>query len=471
MSKFMAGLPGAGAILLAMAAALLIGCGSEPSPAAAPTPTEAPAPTATPMSTATPAPTAIPTPTATPAPTAIPTPTATPAPTATPVPVAPSAPESAGGLDLEVTSGMVWRDVFDALTGSEQSCIRGELGDNLETTLEMSFMGDGFVAQEREAQIFSCLAPDTARDIFVAGIARGIADDEGVELSEAQLSCLRDGVADTDVAAMIADLQENPSGADEFTFVLVSCLSDIFVSLMIADMGVDPDELSNEQMSCLQEVLADADWGALADESSDASGLVMGNLMNGLVSCAPGIFVSLIVSDMGVDPDELSDEQMSCLQEVLADTDWATFFSDTGIFSALDELTTDLESCVPELSISGQEPGDEMTADFVPETAAPLVVGEGVEEELESEFDVHLFRFTAEAGQTYRIDVTHGTLEDAYVDLLDSDGWVLEFSDDSDDSLEPQSIVWEAPSAGEFYVEVGGYGAGSYTLTVAAAAP
>ena len=249
---------------------------------------------------------------------------------------------------------MVWRDVFDALTGSEQSCIRGELGDDLETALEMPFMGDDFVAQEREIQIFSCLAPDTARDVFVAGIARGIADDEGVELSETQMSCLREGVADTDVAAMMADLQENPSGGDEFTPVLVSCLSDIFVSLMIADMGVDPDEMSDEQMSCLQEVLADADWGALTDESSDTSGLVMGNLMNGLVSCSPDIFVSLIVSDMGVDPDEMSDEQMSCLREVLADTDWTTFFSDTGLFSALDELTAGLESCVPELSTLGQ---------------------------------------------------------------------------------------------------------------------
>lgn len=366
---------------------------------------------------------------------------------------------------------MVWRDVFDALTGSEQSCIRGELGDDLETALETPIMGDDFVAEEREAQIFSCLAPDTARDVFVAGIARGIADDEGVELSEAQMSCLRDGVADTDVAAMIADLQENLSGADEFTPVLVSCLSDIFVSLMIADMGVNPDELSEEETSCLREVLADADWGALADESSDASGLVMGNLMNGLVSCAPDIFISLIVTDMGVDPDELSDEQMSCLREVLADTDWATFFSDTGLFSALDEITAGIESCVPELSMFGQEPGVGMTADFVPEDAVPLVVGEGVKEELESEFDVHLFRFTAEAGQTYRIWVTHGTLEDAYVSLLDSDGRVLEFSDDSDDSLEPQNIVWEAPSAGEFYIEIGGYGAGSYTLIVAIVAP
>lgn len=459
MSKLMAGLPGAGAILLAMAAALLIGCGSEPSPTATPMPTEILAPTATP------APTAIPMPTATPAP------TATPMPTATPVPVAPPAPESAGGLDLEVTSGMVWRDVFDALTGSEQSCIRGELGNDLETALETPIMGDDFVAEEREAQIFSCLAPDTARDVFVAGIARGIADDEGVELSAAQMSCLRDGVADTDVAAMIADLQENPSGADEFTPVLVSCLSDIFVSLMIADMGVNPDELSDEQTSCLREVLADADWGALADESSDASGLVMGNLMNGLVSCAPDIFISLIVTDMGVDTDDLSDEQMSCLREVLAATDWATFFSDTGLFSALDEITAGIESCVPELSMFGQEPGVGMTADFVPEDAAPLVVGEGVKEELESEFDVHLFRFTAEAGQTYRIWVTHGTLEDAYVSLLDSDGRVLEFSDDSDDSLEPQNIVWEAPSAGEFYIEIGGYGAGSYTLIVAVVAP
>lgn len=76
--------------------------------------------------------------------------------------------------------------------------------------------------------------------------------------------------------------------------------------------------------------------------------------MNGLVSCAPDIFVSLIVSDMGVDPDDLSDEEMSCLREVLADTDWTTFFSDTGLFSALDELTAGIESCVPELSTLGQ---------------------------------------------------------------------------------------------------------------------
>ncbi|MCY4666142.1 MAG: hypothetical protein OXC00_15910 [Acidimicrobiaceae bacterium] len=54
-----------------------------------------------------------------------------------------------------------------------------------------------------------------------------------------------------------------------------------------------------------------------------------------------------------------------------------------------------------------------------------------------------------------------GTLDDPTLALFDADGIWL----DSDDGLAPR-LYWEALSSGPLYVEVGGYGSGSYTLTV-----
>ena len=98
--------------------------------------------------------------------------------------------------------------------------------------------------------------------------------------------------------------------------------------------------------------------------------------------------------------------------------------------------------------------------------ATVAAVGVDVEGALEYDGDSGYFRFTAEGGQLYQIDVSLGSLPDSYLELRDSDGRRLESNDDHGDSSASR-IVWEAPASGDYYLVVGGYGAGSYTLTVA----
>ena len=98
--------------------------------------------------------------------------------------------------------------------------------------------------------------------------------------------------------------------------------------------------------------------------------------------------------------------------------------------------------------------------------ATAVEVGEDTEGILDYEGDTDFFRFSAEAGQLYRIDVALGTLDDSVAELLDSDGWEVAYNDDYGGTL-GSLIVWEAPDSSDYYVEVSGFGGtGSYTLTV-----
>ena len=99
-------------------------------------------------------------------------------------------------------------------------------------------------------------------------------------------------------------------------------------------------------------------------------------------------------------------------------------------------------------------------------SATAVTVGESVGGVIDYEGDYDYFRFTAAAGQTYRIDVELGTLEDSWVELLDADEWELEYNDDFGDSLASR-MVWEATESGDYYVVVGSFqGTGSYTISV-----
>ena len=102
-------------------------------------------------------------------------------------------------------------------------------------------------------------------------------------------------------------------------------------------------------------------------------------------------------------------------------------------------------------------------------SATVATVGADVEGVIDYQGDSDYFRFTAEEGQLYQIDVALGTLPDSYLELLDSDGWQLTYNDDHGDSLASR-VVWEAPESGDYYlaVEAGGWDAhvGSYALTV-----
>ena len=99
--------------------------------------------------------------------------------------------------------------------------------------------------------------------------------------------------------------------------------------------------------------------------------------------------------------------------------------------------------------------------------ATVAAVGADVEGVIDYHGDSDYFRFTAEEGQLYQIDVALGSLPDSVLTLLGPDGWYLRYNDDHGDSSASR-IVWRAPASGDYYLAVGnaGFDAGSYTLTV-----
>ena len=93
-------------------------------------------------------------------------------------------------------------------------------------------------------------------------------------------------------------------------------------------------------------------------------------------------------------------------------------------------------------------------------------VGTVVRGTLDYDDDIDYFRFQAEQGESYQIDVALGTLDDSIVKLYAADGSLLDSNDD-DGGTSASRLYWEAPSNGVYYVAVTGfYGVGTYTLTV-----
>jgi len=67
----------------------------------------------------------------------------------------------------------------------------------------------------------------------------------------------------------------------------------------------------------------------------------------------------------------------------------------------------------------------------------------------------------------YEVEVDLGTLADSVVEVYNADGHSLDYNDDRGDGSLASRLLWRAPESGEFYVEVSGYGEGSYVLMVA----
>ena len=102
--------------------------------------------------------------------------------------------------------------------------------------------------------------------------------------------------------------------------------------------------------------------------------------------------------------------------------------------------------------------------------ATPIDVGEVVRGELDYVFDFDYFRFHAQEGQRYRMNVNHGTLRASSVGLYAPDGVHRENWNWKSRELVPSGpqIVWIAPSSDEYYFAIQNFGgeAGSYTLSI-----
>ena len=92
--------------------------------------------------------------------------------------------------------------------------------------------------------------------------------------------------------------------------------------------------------------------------------------------------------------------------------------------------------------------------------ATPISVGASVGGSIDYEGDSDCFRFRAEGGRTYGIDVASETLWATQIILYGADGAPLT-SERSPYSRDAPAIVWNAPKSGDYYIRVGSVNVGS----------
>ena len=339
---------------------------------------------------------------------------ASPAGTAEPAGASPGTEQSNGTeAAAEFASEPSWSEIQDRLSASEQSCIRGVLDEagldqaGRESAMSRRLFSNDFPTAE-DATMFACLAADTADEVFLTSMVAAIEPDLDAAVSDTERACLRDWLAGIDLVALVQSTGESAEDVEAglaFLGGMAACIPDGLISLFLQETGVSFDELDEDERACARELLAGVDWNGLGGSEDDAEAAfeVLFSLSFGLLDCLPG----LAEGEIALPPGEFSAEE-----------------------------------------------------------ATPAAVGEPIEGALDSADDTELYVFEAVEGEFYELRVEPGTLEDPTVALYDPDGWQLDYDDDSGGGLAPR-LFWSAESSGPFYVEVGGYGAGSYTLTVA----
>lgn len=136
-----------------------------------------------------------------------------------------------------------------------------------------------------------------------------------------------------------------------------------------------------------------------------------------------------------------------------------------GDADAIWEFLTALAECAPE--VLGEDSEDSAASgiphDFA--NATQVKIGQAVPAAIDHGHDWDHFVFFASEGQLYLIGTTLGTLHDSKLEVFNSLYEPLVSADDYGPDLAAH-LYWQAPSTGEYYVGVGGYGEGDYTFSV-----
>ena len=398
-----------------------------------------------------------------------------------------SSPAAPGGSspaaeEFEIERSTTWQEVFNTFSASEQECIRSELDSSqFESAMEQTVLGYTS-SEEWDAATLGCLDVETARGLLLSTTIATFETEASqgelgvgfeLELGDEEKSCLQDWVSDIDPAALAAD--EDDAAAFAASFGMIACVPDLLIGFAIQELeaqGLDvaPDELGDDERLCLQNWARDIDSAVFADDD----GLAFLEVSFGMFACLPDLLIAFAAQGLGVELDELSDEERACLRDWARDIDSAALLANADDPAAV-EAGLGMFECVPELLVSGlaqdfDDQGGETTsagpddhADWA-EDATFVTVDEPIGGEIEHIWDIDFFAFEGESGVTYQIDVEPVTMSDPYMTLYD-DFEELEYSDDYD-GLAPR-IYWEAPSSGTYFVAVEGFDLGTYTLTIA----
>ena len=351
---------------VALLAVLLVGCSDDPAPTAtltpAPTNTPAPGPTVVPSDTSTP----VPSPIATAAPTVVPTPTAivTPQPTPTPTAKPDLTPPP---FTFAIEEDTVWRDLFNLVTESEQTCIREALGDDLDEVLDRPWLDDDTAS---DVQILTCLTTEVVYAVFeanfnfiafIAGVfIAGVAEELGPPtLSET--ACVRELVTGFEPSTLIAALgTDDDDVGNELLAGVLRCYPDILITGFVGDAGLAPGDLTDEERGCLADVIRATEASLLigmmnqgADLESVAPDDVGSEFLIGVFKCYPDILITGFVGDAGLGLEDLTDDERGCLADVIRATEASLFIgmmNQDADLAAEQQWVGELSACAPALS-------------------------------------------------------------------------------------------------------------------------
>ena len=341
---------------------------------------------------------------------------------------------------------------------AEQTCIRSDVGSELDLVLGERVMTDDYL-KEWHVSLFECLTSETARSVYLSVLIAWIVSDETYDVTEREIQCVSEWVSGADVHRLITGTVAGDEAIlAELASVAEACFPDLFLVNILTGLGVNPDSLTEGERDCLRDWYVGFDWSGFLTATSQEDLSATFEVFPGLIGCAPSISLTLLFPDLGLDPDALTDEEMECLEDWEAGLDWDALIAAIAGGYAGDDATLGLfedyyriQDCAPDLF-----------------TDADIGAGQSIEATIDHGGDVDLFELSADAGKSYQIDIALGTLGDSVLTIYDADGSEVAYNDDYGGGSASR-IIWEAPATGVYYVEVSGFGltTGSYTLIVA----
>lgn len=345
--------------------------------------------------------------------------------------------------EFEIGGNSTWKDAFDQLGASEQQCIRGELGYDLEDVLGLLIVDTDVSDPPAWLQsMVSCLTDETTRFVGTVILVRYLLDSLGLVLSEDEESCLR-----------LSWLN------DETEQSLVQCVSDLFRAIDEDARATDDHAATRREATAIAEGRTSAGKLHAADDIDifeyQAVAGARYRLDVGLKSLRSAL-VLLVHSEGRIlasfNASEHSGESTAI---------WLAPASGSYFVAVLGPYASTGTYHVAVTRIVDDHPDNASGA-------ATLAIGETVEGSVDYYEDRDVFTFQVEEGEFYLLDVGLGTLEDSTLAIEEADGELRAHNNDRYRGEHASRIVWKAPTTGRFYAAVGSDGSeiGSYTLTL-----
>ena len=451
--------------------------------------------------------------TATPAPTPTRQPTVSTSPTAAPGPSIPGElnfpnPQVSGvsddpqrePIDFDIGEATLWRDVIVKLSDDEAACFRTTLGEErYQWVLKRSALQDAPAIESRDpwaeywqVLLWGCLEQETAVDLFwstsesqinevldsMRGLLLGPQEDEEVVLVE---DCLRRLLAYTDFPRFVTAGLRGKSGESRATQEYEGATVSLIIGLAFCAGPPDQSRTSPEESEGLA-FLSDYDfsWRIVVE---GVTGLESDCILGALPEAEELVIEEQVFDGMTApwevtawgclsrenaahlfeasDPNlefvfskdkilEYGGDDIECIRESLLKVDYPRLIAssipssnprDSVTYFA---LTTALAYCSP-----GKLEGfDNYVNDAIGDIR--IRVGDSVSAAVDYPDDDDWYRFDAQGGRNYHIEISSDTLRLAGTALFGPDGEWLATGDDRRQSGVFE-INWNAPFSGEFY--------------------